>query len=96
MISYFKEALTHGNFVVSILYLGGLSSVGAYMLANYSIARLTVARASIFNCLATVVSVLSGVIIMKDPFTWVSFLSCILILSGVWGVNRFADPEKSE
>lgn len=92
-VSAVAEAFTHGDFVVSVLYLGGLSSVGAYMLANYSIARLTVARASIFNCLATVVSVLSGVIIMKDPFTWVSLLSCVLILTGVWGVNRFADPE---
>lgn len=83
-------ALGHGKFVAACLYLGAAASVGAYMLANYSLARLPVARSTIFNCMSTVVSVLSGVIIMKDPFTWVSGLAFVLMLTGMWGVNRFA------
>lgn len=83
-------ALSHPRFIAAILYLGGLSSVVAYMLANYSLAKLTVARSTIFSCMATVVSVLAGVLIMKDPFSLLSLGAFVCILIGVWGVNRYA------
>ncbi len=85
------DALSRGEFVIAVLYLGGLSSVGAYMLSNYSLAKLPVARSSIFQNLSTVVSVLAGVVIMGDPFGWVSLIAFALILVGVWGVNLFAE-----
>ena len=86
-------ALDHGKFIASILYLGGLASCGAYMMANYSLSRLTVARSTIFGNFGTVVSVLAGVVIMKDEFTWVSALAFVLIMGGIWIVNRFAKQE---
>ncbi len=85
------DALSRSEFVIAVLYLGGLSSVGAYMLSNYSLAKLPVARSSIFQNLSTVVSVLAGVVIMGDPFGWVSLIAFALILVGVWGVNLFAE-----
>ena len=86
-------ALGSGKFIVSCLYLGGAASVGAYMLGNYALGHLPVTRASVFNSFATIVSILSGVIIMRDPFTWVSALAFALILLGVWSVNYFAEKE---
>ena len=88
-VAMIADALSHTEFIISCLYLGGLASVGAYMLSNYSLGRLPVSRSAIFGCLATVVSVLSGVIIMKDPFSWVSAIAFVLILGGVYMVNRF-------
>lgn len=88
----FAAAFAHADFLIAVLYLGGCASVGAYMLSNYALARLPVARASIFTTFSTVVSVLSGIVIMKDPFTWVSLAAFVLILTGVWGVNHFAAP----
>ena len=82
-------ALTEWKFILPVLYLGIGASVGAYFLANYSIARLPVARASIFNNLSTVVSVAAGVIFMGDPFTWISAAAFVLIMCGIVGVNRF-------
>ncbi|MDO4740497.1 MAG: DMT family transporter [Eubacteriales bacterium] len=84
------EALSHGQFIAAVLYLGGLSSVGAYMLVNYSLAKLTVARSTIFSCASTVMSVLAGVLIMHDSFSLLSLFAFVCILAGVWGVNRFA------
>lgn len=84
-------ALSHGKFIASCLYLGVAASVCAYMLANYSLARLPVARSTIFTSMSTIVSVLSGVVLMRDPFTFTSFAAFVLIMAGVWGVNRFAD-----
>lgn len=85
-----STAVADWKFMIACLYLGGASSVGAYMLANYSLARLPVSRATIFSSFSTLVSVVSGVIIMHDPFSIVSAISFILIMVGVWGVNRFA------
>ena len=85
-----REAVSHGTFVISCLSLGGAASVGAYMLTNYGLARLPAARSAIFNTFSTIVSVASGVVLMRDPFTLLSAAAFALMLAGVWGVNRFA------
>ena len=92
-VSLLTDALSHRDFVIAALYLGGLSSVGAYMLANYSLAKLPVARQSIFQNMSTVVSVLAGVIIMGDEFTWLNLFAFALILAGVWGVNTVGSAD---
>ena len=89
-VSMIASAVAVPKFVVSALYLGGVASVGAYMLSNYSLARLPVTRSSIFGSFSTVVSVLSGILIMHDPFTVVSAVAFAIIMVGVWGVNHFA------
>lgn len=82
------SALTEGKFILAVIYLGIGASVGAYFLANYSLARLPVARSTIFNNLSTVVSVAAGVLFMGDPFTWVSAAAFVLIMCGIVGVNK--------
>lgn len=89
-VGMLRSALGHGEFIASILYLGGVASCGAYMMANYSLSRLTVARSTIFGNFGTVVSVLAGVVIMGDEFTWVSAISFAMIMGGIWIVNHFA------
>ena len=92
-IGMLTSALSHADFLIAIAYLGIGSSVLAYFLANYSLAKLPVARSTIFGNLATVVSVLAGVIIMDDKFTWVTALAFVLILLGIFGVNKFKAKE---
>jgi len=89
------SAFSRTDFIIAILFLGGASSVGAYMLANYSLAKLPVARSTIFSNFSTIVSVLAGVLIMHDKFTVVSGIAFVLILAGVIGVNYFA-PKTAE
>ena len=86
-------ALSHGQFVISALFLGAVVSIGAFLLVNYSLASIPVARSAIFNCMSTLFSVLAGVIVMKDPFTWVSGAAFVLMMGGMWGVNHFAAKE---
>lgn len=92
-VNVVKNAVTNVKFITSALYLGVLASVCAYMLTNYSLKRLPVARATIFTSFSTVVSVSSGVFIRGDSFTLVSGIAFALMLVGVWGVNRFARGE---
>lgn len=87
------EALSHGEVVLSIGYLGVLSSVIAYLLINYSLKHLPAARSNIFGNVSTVVSVLAGIFILHDPFSPIILIAFVLIFGGVWGVNAFAKKE---
>lgn len=42
--------------------------------------------------LSTVVSVLTGVLILHEPFGWISAVASAAILVGIWGAQRFAAP----
>jgi drug/metabolite transporter (DMT)-like permease len=79
-------------FLISVFYLGALSSVAAYYLFNASLNVLTVARSAAFVNWTTVVSILAGVFILGEPFTWVQVLGSVLIIGGLWGANYFAKP----
>lgn len=81
------------NFVVPVLYLGLLSSATAYMLYNYALTYLTITRASIFANWTTVVSVCAGVVFLQEPFGPAQAAGCLMILVGLYGVNR--SPRKA-
>jgi len=90
-------ALSRPEFLGAAAYLGIGCSVIAYFLVNYSLAKLPVARSTIFGHLATIVSVASGVILMGDRFTPLSLLAFALILTGIAGTNHFqrkSDPSQ--
>lgn len=84
------SALSDRTFVFSSLFLGIMASVIGYLLTNYSLTRLPATRSIIFSSFSTLVSVLSGVLLMHDPFSVTSGAAFIMILTGVWGVNHFA------
>ena len=76
-------------FLLSILYLGGVSSMGAFLLINYATTYLPLARTTAFANVTTVVSVLAGVLLLGEAFDWKSALACAAILAGVAGVQHF-------
>lgn len=86
LTSYF-EPLSHSAVVIAVLYLGILSSVGAFFLFNYALSHLTVTQSAPLINLTTVVSVIGGVVFQGDPFGWVAGIGVILIILGVWGTN---------
>ena len=77
------------SFIISILYLGGLSSVLAYFMINYANTYLPVTRATIFSNIITVVSTTAGFIAERN-FNVVCAVCCVVIVIGVWGVQYFA------
>lgn len=81
-------ALGEPRFLLSVIYLGGFSSVGAFFLHNYAITFLPVARATAFSNVTTVVAVLAGVLLLHEDFTLLQAGALVLILIGVYGANR--------
>ena len=86
--------VTHPQIIASMLYLGALSSVLAFFMLNYALARLPASQAAVFANLTTVVSIFAGVLIRGEPFLRQQALGAILIIIGVWGTNYFDMKEE--
>jgi len=68
-------------------YLAVISSVCAFLLINYGLSYIPAGRALIFSNFTTVISVLAGILIMKDTFTPVQLLGIVIITASVFGVS---------
>ncbi|MFZ5354108.1 MAG: DMT family transporter [Bacillota bacterium] len=75
--------------LVSVLYLGTLSSILAFFMVNYMLSKLSAARAGVFSNLTTVISIIAGVFIRQESFYWYQLTGGIMILAGVIGTNYF-------
>ncbi len=88
------ESVTNTKFIVAIIYLAIISSVLAFLLYNFATANITAVQAASFSNIITVVTVLAGVIILRERLNLISYLLCAVIILGVWGVNRFSKTQK--
>ncbi|MBP3436865.1 MAG: DMT family transporter [Clostridia bacterium] len=81
--------LTQGEFLVSVGFLGVLSSVVAFFCINYANTYLPISRSTAFSNITTVVSLLAGVFILKEEHAPIAFFASAMIIVGVWGVQHF-------
>ncbi len=95
LINYFHP-LTNPMVVTSVLYLGVLSSVVAFFLINFTLSKIEASRSSVFANLASVTSILAGVLIRNEEFYWYQLLGAVMILAGVWGTNYFSKKDQIE
>lgn len=79
--------LSQGGFWTAVLYLAVASSVCAFLLYNYAVNHLSAGRTLIMSNFTAVVSVLAGILILKDAFTLTQLLGILLILVSVFGVT---------
>ena len=86
--------LQSGGFWLAVLYLGLLSSVLAYGLLNFANSHLSVSETSLFSNVTTVVSVLAGVVLLKEPFSIWQMLGVAVILICVFAANVSAKKDK--
>lgn len=76
------------DFWVSVLFLGGVSSVAAYLLLNYAITHISIAKASIFANITTVISIFAGVLILKESFGVFQIIGSVVVILSAYFVNR--------
>ncbi len=90
-LSLIYKPLLNGSFLISILYLGVLSSVVAFFLINYANTHLPISRTTVFSNVITVVSIFAGIVILKDTaLSLPNIIYSLMIIVGVWGVQKFA------
>ncbi|WP_286906215.1 DMT family transporter [Clostridium sp. UBA1652] len=88
-LSNYFEPLKSSSFVLSILYLGILSSIVAYFLANFTLSKMEASKSAVFANISTIVSILAGVIFLKENFHLYHTIGSAMILIGVWGTNYY-------
>ncbi|MDP4087858.1 MAG: DMT family transporter [Bacillota bacterium] len=86
--NYFMP-LKSTTFVTSVVYLGILSSIIAYFLINYTLSKIEASKSSVFSNISTIVSIVAGVIFLKESFQVYHIVGAVMILGGVWGANYF-------
>ncbi|MBQ2967016.1 MAG: DMT family transporter [Clostridia bacterium] len=74
-------------YMLSLLYLGVLSSVVAFLCLNFASSHLPVAKTTVFSGLNMLVSVSAGILFLQEPFSWETAVSAVMILVGVCGVQ---------
>ena len=72
----------------------GIMTGVAYGLLNFANSHLTVSESSLFSNVTTVVSVLAGVILLKEPFSLWQILGVAVILVCVFIANVSASSDK--
>ena len=90
MAAYVRPLASPG-YAAAVVYLAILCSVVCYFLSSYCLSVLSVARATVFANLTTAVSVLAGALILREPLSPLGALCCVLILIGIYGVQRTAN-----
>lgn len=76
------------SFTGAILYLGIFSSVVAFLMLNYANTYLPVAKTTVFSNITTVVSVIAGAVFLNEALSVASIISTIMIVVGVFGVQK--------
>jgi len=85
--------LSEKSFLLGILYLSLGASVAGYTFYNYAVANAPIANVTSLCNLTTVLSVLAGVVILKEKFSVFSAIALVVILVGIWGVQKFGPKE---
>lgn len=93
-VSTILTALGKPGVWTGILYLAIVSSVCGFMLVNYSLSHLSVAKATLFSNITTVISVLAGIFILHDSFSGLQLLGVVVILISVMGVSYQREQKK--
>ncbi len=81
-------------YLLPMLFLALCCSVISYFLSAYAITHLSVARETVFANLTTAVSVFAGAVFLREPFSLLGALFCLLILLGIYGVQRCSPEER--
>lgn len=71
----------------STFYLSVVSSVCAFLLLNFAMNYVSVAKSSVLSNFTTVISVLAGIFIMGDTFTPLQIIGVVVITLSVFGVS---------
>ena len=95
-LAAYLQPLSDRPYLLSILFLALLCSVGSYFLSAYALTYMTVAREVVFSNLTTAVSVFAGAVFLHEPFSPWGVLSCAMILLGIYGVQRAAPKENEQ
>lgn len=86
-IKEFFLPMVNIKFILSIIYLGVLSTLGTSLLTNFALSKLEASKIIVFSNLGTVISIIAGVIFLKEEIFYYHVIGSLMIVGGVLGTN---------
>lgn len=86
--------LTDINYLGAILFLGILSTLVTSMLSIFAVSKLPIVQVSVFNNLATLITILSGIILLEEKVYYYHIIGAIMIVIGVFVVNTISKKDR--
>lgn len=84
----FVAPLANIRYLLPVLCLSLLNSIGANMLVNYATGKMSVFKVASFGSLSTLCSTVAGVLFLQEPVSIALLLGAVLILVGIRQVNK--------
>ena len=87
-VKTFVAPLLQWKYLLSVLCLSLLCSIGANLLVNYATARMSVFKVASFGALSTLCSTVAGIVFLQEPVSLTLLLGAVLILVGIRQVSK--------
>lgn len=84
--SYF-EPLTHNTYLMAIIYLSLLSSLGSSFLSNYAIHYVLASTLGLFSNIMPIITILAGVLVLGEPIHGYQIIGILVILVPIISMN---------
>ena len=94
-LTAYVTPLINSDFLVAILYLGVFSSLGTSFLSNYALSKIEASKMSVFNNLATLITIFAGVMILHETLQYFHIIGAAIIIIGVIGTNYFGRKKET-
>jgi drug/metabolite transporter (DMT)-like permease len=91
---FFDGLFDNPQFVVAWLYMGIGSCVFAFLLMAYASGKLPIAVSATTGTLSTIISILAGIFILREPFRPADLVGAAVILTGIVGSSLSYDSKK--
>ena len=88
----FSLPFVNRTFLISVLFLSLIGSVMNFMMCVTAIEYIGVNRAVTFIGVSTTVSILTGILLLHEPFNKIQAVGSIVILLGVYTANLQSPP----
>lgn len=95
LVNYFL-VLKNPGFLIASAYLGIFCTLITAFLISYMLANMEAVQATIFGNLSTAISLIAGMVILKEPLEVYHILCTGLIILGVIGVSAFGKKKTKQ
>lgn len=85
--SAYFSAFGNTTYILSILYLGILSTSLTSILTTFSLSRIKASQVSVFSNFSTLITIMAGVLILGEKLYYYHIVGAFLIILGVLGTN---------
>ncbi|MED1785765.1 DMT family transporter [Brevibacillus fortis] len=95
-LSKYFTPFASSTFIISIVFLGILSSLMTSFMTNFALSKMEASKISVFNNLSTLVTIVAGVLFLQEQLAYYHLIGAVMIIIGVIGTNFLGAKAKSQ